>query len=129
MLATPLFNKLPFVTAIFTSALDVILLFLSLEPIDILEFLFTKLTVLVLLVWLAVTLPWIFIPPEPSLETNKVDLFWVKAEPPDAIKPVDATSKPPFVLVIFVAPLGFETSPAIEMPLAPEFSIVILPVP
>ena len=91
-----------------------------------LEFLFTKLTVLVLVPWLTSTKPLIFIPPAPVLETNKVD----SAVPtPDLIKPVVSTNNPPFVLVIVVAPLGFETSPAIEIPSAPELSIVILPLP
>ena len=74
-------------------------------------------------------------PPAPVLDTNKVELPFTglpllsTSLPPDLIIPVVSTSNCPLVLVIFVAPLGFETSPAIEIPFAPVFSIVILPVP
>ena len=121
-----MFNKFPLVTAILTSALEVIFLFTPVEPIDILEFLFTKFTVLVLLPWFATTEPLIFIPPLPVLETNKVEFV---PPIPEAIKPVESTNNLPFVLVIVVAPLRFETLPATLIPLAPELSIVTLPLP
>ena len=71
---TPLFNKFPSETKMFTSAFEVMLLFTPAEPIDILEFLFTKFTVLVLLPCFATTEPLIFIPLVPSLYTSKVEL-------------------------------------------------------
>ena len=60
------------------------------------------------------------------LETNKVE----SVPPiPEAIKPVESTNNLPFVLVIVVAPLRFETLPATLIPSTPELSIVTLPLP
>ena len=65
-------------------------------------------------------------PPLPSLYTSKVELLLFA---PDLILPEASTRSPPALLVIFIAPFGFDTSPAILIPLEPVFVIVILPLP
>ena len=130
MFATLLFNKFPLVTAIFTSALDSMFLLTAVEPIVMSEFLFIKFTVFALVLWFTRTLPLIFIPLVPSLYTSKVELSaWFLVVAPDLIKPVVSTNKPlvAFSLRIVNAPLGFETSPAIEIPSAPVLVIVMSP--
>ena len=95
-----------------------------------LEFWFMKLTVPALVPWFATTEPLMFIPPAPSLYTNNFALSaWFLVVAPDLIKPVVSTNKPlvAFSFLIVNAPLGLETSPAIEIPLAPVLVIAIFP--